>query len=298
MKNVLFATTALVLTAGVASAELTFSGTAGAGVVQEGAGEDMRVWSGMDIAISATATTDSGMTVTVGDDIGGGELIDWDDDYAVDSQASGTNTEADANQDDIVNVGESVNSPAIGTPAVTITSGATTVVFDNNAVDHLDDDSVAGDVSVSTSMAGATVAVVLDIDQSSGTDYSISAGYTVAGVALSVSMQDDSNKIGASYTMGNITVGVSSDDDGAGTRTNELTASYVAGPATISFAADDQDAWSVGLGYTAGAMTVNFGTDQDSAWDANASYDLGGGVSARASVNEAEFMAAGINFSF
>jgi len=291
MKNVLFATTALVLTAGVASAEVTFSGTAGAGVVQEGAGADMRVWSGMDIAISATATTDSGMTVTVGDDIGGGELIDWDDDYAVDSQASGTNTE-DAT------TGDSVNNPAIGTPAVTITSGATTVVFDNNAVDHLDNDAVAGDVSVSTSMAGATVAVVLDIDQSSGTDYSISPGYTVAGVALSVSMQDDSNKIGASYTMGNITVGVSSDDDGAGTRTNELTASYVAGPATISFAADDQDAWSVGLGYTAGAMTVNFGTDQDSAWDANASYDLGGGVSARASVNEAEFMAAGINFSF
>jgi outer membrane protein OmpU len=36
MKNVLFATTALVLTAGVASAEVTFSGKAEAGVFKQG----------------------------------------------------------------------------------------------------------------------------------------------------------------------------------------------------------------------------------------------------------------------
>jgi outer membrane protein OmpU len=275
MKNVLFATTALVLTAGVASAEVTFSGTAAAGVVQENSAADMRVFSGMDIAISATATTDSGVTVTVADDIGGGETVDWNDDYAIDAQSN-----------------------LIGQPSVTVVSGGVTAVFDNNEVDHLDDDAVAGDVSISTSMGDATVSVVLDVDQSSGTDFSWSAGYTMSGVTLSASGQDDSNNIGASYTMGNITVGVSTDDDGAGTRTNEATVSYTAGAVTLSAAVDDQDAWSVDLAYTAGAMSAAFGTDNNEEWDANVSYDLGGGVSMFGSTNHDEFMAAGINFAF
>jgi len=275
MKNVLFATTALVLTAGVASAEVTFSGTAGAGVVQETAADDMRVWSGIDLNVAASATTDSGMTVSVAEDFGGGELIDWDDDYAVDAQTS------DLDQ-----------------PAVTIVSGGVTIVLDNDQVDHLDSDAVAGDMSVSAAMGDATIAVVLDVDQSSGTDFSWSLGYSMGQIGLSASGQDDSSNFGATYTMGDVVLGVSTDDDGAGTTTNEVTVDYTAGAMTLGLAADDQDAWSVAVGYTAGAMSINFGTDQDSAWDMNASYDLGGGVTARASINEAEFMAAGINFAF
>jgi outer membrane protein OmpU len=275
MKNVLFATTALVLTAGVASAEVTFSGTAGAGVVQETAADDMRVWSGIDLNVAASATTDSGMTVSVAEDFGGGELIDWDDDYAVDAQTS------DLDQ-----------------PAVTIVSGGVTIVLDNDQVDHLDSDAVAGDMSVSAAMGDATIAVVLDVDQSSGTDFSWSLGYSMGQIGLSASGQDDSSNFGATYTMGDVVLGVSTDDDGAGTTTNEVTLDYTAGAMTLGLAADDQDAWSISVGYTAGAMSANFGTNQDSEWDMNASYDLGGGVTARASINEAEFMAAGINFAF
>jgi hypothetical protein len=234
----------------------------------------------MDIAISATATTDSGMTVSVGDDIGGGETIDWDDDYAVDSQAGD-----------------------IGTPAVTIASGGVTVVFDNDAVDHLDDDASTGDMSVSAAMGDATIAVVLDVDSATAADktqvdYSWSLGYTMGQVAVSASGQADSSNFGATYTMGDVVLGVSTDDNGAGTTTNEVTVDYTAGAMTLGLAADDQDDWSVSLGYTAGALTVNFATDEESAWDMNASYDLGGGVTARASITEAEFMAAGINFAF
>jgi outer membrane protein OmpU len=274
MKNVLFATTALVLTAGVASAEVTFSGAAGAGVAQT-KGTDMEVWSGIDLNVAASATTDSGMTVSVAEDFGGGELIDWDDDYAVDAQTS------DLDQ-----------------PAVTIVSGGVTIVLDNDQVDHLDSDAVAGDMSVSAAMGDATIAVVLDVDQSSGTDFSWSLGYSMGQIGLSASGQDDSSNFGATYTMGDVVLGVSTDDDGAGTTTNEVTLDYTAGAMTLGLAADDQDAWSISVGYTAGAMSANFGTNQDSEWDMNASYDLGGGVTARASINEAEFMAAGINFAF
>jgi hypothetical protein len=98
--------------------------------------------------------------------------------------------------------------------------------------------------------------------------------------------------------MGDVVVGVSTDDNGAGTTTNEVTVDYTAGAMTLGLAADDQDDWSVSVSYTAGALTVNFATDEEDAWEANASYALGGGVTVKAAVNEAEYMAAGINFAF
>ena len=91
MKKVLFATTALVLTAGVASAEVTFSGSAGAGVAKT-KGTDMEVWSGIGLDVAASATTDSGMTVSVAEDFGGGSLADYDDDYAIEPQTSDLDT--------------------------------------------------------------------------------------------------------------------------------------------------------------------------------------------------------------
>jgi outer membrane protein OmpU len=285
MKNVLFATTALVLTAGVASAEVTFSGSAGAGVYQapnlvDADGNptpvnDLTVWSGIDLNVAASATTDGGVTVSVSEDMGAGSLADYDDDYAVESQ-----------------------NPDLQTPTITIAAGAVTVSLEDDAIDHLDSDAVQGDVGVSVAMGDATIAVVMDVNGDSGTDFSWSLGYTMGQIALSASGQDDSSNFGATYTMGDVVVGVSTDDNGAGTTTNEVTVDYTAGAMTLGLAADDQDSWSVSVGYSAGPMSVNFSTDEDSAWEANASYDLGGGVSMNAALNEAEYMAAGINFSF
>jgi len=294
MKNVLFATTALVLTAGVASAEVTFSGAAGAGVSQT-KGADMTVWSGIDLNVAASATTDSGMTVSVGEDFGGGQLADYNDDYAIEDQTSD-----------------------LDTPTITIAMGSTTITLEEEAIDDLYDDTQQGDIGVSTSFGDATVAFVLDTrsdetdtDATTGvtTDdaqYSYSLGYTMSGVSVSLTgteADDNGNAamvVGASYTMGNITVGVTSDDNGqnGNTRVNDLTVTYVAGPATISVSADDNDDWEASVAYTAGAASVYFGTDESDAWEANVSYDLGGGVSLNAATNEAEYVAAGINFTF
>lgn len=281
MKKVLFATTALVMTAGVASAEVTFSGAAGAGIAQT-AGTNMEVWSGIDLNVAASATTDSGITVSVAEDFGGGQLADYDDDYAIEDQTSD-----------------------LDTPTIVITAGATTISLENQEIDDLYDDDQNGDIGIATSFGDATVALTLDTDAAAGApDYSYSLGYTVAGVALSLTGTDadangnDAMEIGASYTMGNITVGLTSDDNGGGTRVNDLTVTYVAGPATITVSADDNDDWEASVAYTAGAMSVYFGTDESDAWEANVSYDLGGGVSLNAATNEAEYVAAGINFSF
>jgi outer membrane protein OmpU len=285
MKKVLLATSALFMTAGVASAEITFSGTGGAGIVQNGAGADTVVWSGVDINIAASATTDGGVTISLADDIGGGNLIDWDDDYAVDAQGT-----------------------AIGTPAVTVKSGALTVVFDNNAIDHLDSDASQGDIQVSSEMGGLTLDLVIDTDQDNGTDddgvanpqedYSYKIGYAAGDLTASYTAQGDSSKLSGSFKVGDMTVGISSDDDGAGTTTNEASISYTAGDLTFSAAADDQDGWDVDVAYSAGAISVAYGTDETEEWDLNASYDLGGGVAAKASLTSGDFMAAGLTFAF
>jgi len=290
MKNVLFATTALVLTAGVASAEVTFSGSAGAGVTSS-AGADMTVWSGIDLNVAASATTDSGMTVSVAEDFGGGQLADYNDDYAIEDQTSD-----------------------LDTPTITVAMGATTISLKEEGIDDLYDDTQQGDIGVSTSFGAATVALTLDTrsdetDTAAGvtTDdaqMSYSFGYSMDGITVSLTGTDADDaadaamKVGVSYTMGDITVGLVSDNKGAGETVNDLTLTYAAGPAKITLSADDNDDWEASVAYTAGAASVYFGTDEESAWEANVSYDLGGGVSMNAAINEAEYMAAGINFAF
>ena len=56
--------------------------------------------------------------------------------------------------------------------------------------------------------------------------------------------------------------------------------------------------WSADIGYTAAGLSINYHTGKDEKWEANASYDLGGGATFKAAVNEAEYMAAGMQFSF
>jgi outer membrane protein OmpU len=290
MKNVLFATTALVLTAVVASAEVTFSGKAEAGVVStaagstaailDGAAENMEVYSGIDIDIAVSGATDSGMTISTSVDMGAGEIADVAD-KELDTQGA-----------------------TLGAPTIAITSGATTVSLANQGIDDLYDDTQNGDIGIATSFGDATVALTLDTDAAAGeAGLSYSVGYTMSGVSLSITGTDaDDNgdsamKIAGSYTMGDITVGLVSDDKGAGDTVNDLTLTYKAGAATVTLSADDNDDWEAALSYTAGGMKVNFSTDEESAWEADVAYDLGG-ATAFAATDSNETMIAGINFSF
>jgi hypothetical protein len=50
------------------------------------------VFSGIDLNVSASVTTQNGITITVADDFGGGMIADYDDDYAVEAQTSDLDT--------------------------------------------------------------------------------------------------------------------------------------------------------------------------------------------------------------
>jgi len=292
MKKILLATSALAMTASFAAAEVSVSGSAGAGSISGtagagnmGAGVKSRVWAGIDVNFSGSVTTDSGITVSVSEDIGGGDLADYAD-KEINAQTG-----------------------SMETPAVSVAFGATTITIEENAIDDVYDDDHHGDIGVSTSLGGASISVVYKANDNGGADNkstSYSVGYTMGDVALSVAGTDnDGDSSGsammwsATYTMGDMTLGLSSDNNGTAASTTEGSVSYnVGGGLSVSLAADDADGWDASATYAAGALTATYATDEASAWEADVKYDLGGGVSINAASDSNETSILGINFSF
>ena len=88
MKKVLLATSALTLSAGFASADVSMSGTGGAGVFGA-AGADLSVYSGVDLGFALSGASDNGMTFSASLDMGGGQTLDTGD-FELDTQDMGT----------------------------------------------------------------------------------------------------------------------------------------------------------------------------------------------------------------
>ena len=88
MKKVLLATTALTLSAGFASADVSMSGTGGAGVFGA-AGADLSVYSGVDLGFALSGASDTGMAFSASIDMGGGQTLDTGD-FELDTQDMGT----------------------------------------------------------------------------------------------------------------------------------------------------------------------------------------------------------------
>jgi outer membrane protein OmpU len=289
MKHVLLATTALAMTASLAAAEVSLSGRAGAGVLSNGT--DSEIWSGMDIAISASVTTDGGMTLSVGDDIGGGKIADYAD-KELDSQAGD-----------------------IGTPGVTVSMGGTTVSFDNQAIDDLYDDDQNGDIGISSSIGGVSIGLTFDTDpavhggtganaaiMNAGTSYSASGAMGAISVGVVGTDRNDAGlsayKVSASMGFGDATVSASADMvDGADSVT-EFGIAYTMGDVSASYSADNQEDWDASVSYSAGNMTVSYATDEEDAYEIDASVSMGGGVSVNASTDSNDTMILGVGFTF
>jgi outer membrane protein OmpU len=279
MKHVLLATTALAMTASLAAAEVSLSGRADAGVLSNNT--DSEVWSGMDIAISASVTTDGGMTLSVGDDIGGGKIADYAD-KELDSQAGD-----------------------IGTPGVTVSMGGTSVSFDNQAIDDLYDDDQNGDIGVSTSMGGASIALTYDTEAAAGKpQMSYSASGAMGAISVGVvgtDANDDGKsayKVSASMGLGDATVSASADMVDGADAVTEFGVGYTMGDVSLSYSADNQEDWDASVSYSAGNMTVSYATDEEDAYEIDASVSMGGGVSVHAATDSNDTMILGVGFTF
>ena len=276
MKKVLLATSALTLSAGFASADVSMSGSGGAGVFGA-SGADLSVYSGVDLGFSLSGASDTGMTFSASLDMGGGQTLDTGD-FELDTQDMGT--------DDNVSV-------AIGVSGLTIT-------LSQNGVDDLYDDDIAGDIGISGAMGDLTYSVVTGLEDADPT--SLSIGYTAGAISGSVATSDegDASTVSVTYAMGDITVSAESDTDRTGADTSSVTVSYAMADGMSVSLENSEDVNTLGVSYSSGAISVAVEADDATAetWEATMAYDLGGGATFNLGTNQAETTFAGVGFSF
>jgi outer membrane protein OmpU len=297
MKRILLTTTSLVLAAGVAQADVSFSGTAGVALIDDnGASDatcvDMFFESYYDFDITASAESDNGVSVSVGFDMGSGGKIDYNDDDELEVQGE-----------------------AIGNADVAVSYNGWTLTVDQGGLDNLfDDDYGSQDVSIAGSIAGWSVAMTSDQE---GSTSSYKVGGNIAGVALTITGTDvkaaggDASKVAASYNMGNgLTLSASSQDED-GTAEDDATVgfSYAMDTLTVGYTSIQPggksfgDEWDLSLKYSAGAMVASFAIDEADATTIIADYALGGGASAFAAMHDKpdtanDLTTVGLNFAF
>ena len=281
MKRILLTTTSLVLAAGVAQADVSFSGMGEVSYAQAGAADDMAVRSGFDLNIAMSGASDNGITFSMGADIGAGDLIDRNDDFAIDAQ------DAD-----------------VATPTMTIGYAGLTITAEQDAIDDLYDDDQNGDIGVSGSMGGLSFAVVADTD-SDATSTSFSLSGATGGMTwglVSTDSNDDgaaAQKVTLGYTVSDsLSASFKYDTKGDADAISTFGITNVMGAITVGLSADDNDDWDASVAYTAGALTASFATDEESAWELVSEYDLGGGATAFLTTTESEFTALGMSFAF
>ena len=305
MKKVLLTTTALVMTAGVAAAEVSLSGTMGVGVASQD-GADYVLHTGVDLNMAVSAASDNGITASATVDLGEGELIDYNDDFAIDSQCSTVTT---ATTPACV-VGSS------SSPAITLGYAGYTLVADKEGVDNLFDDTQHEDISIAGAAGGITFAATFDMEDDAS---SYKVGYTAGDLTVTLTgTNDDDNggsasKIAATYAMGDLTLSASMEDESKADDSeddNTFGVTYKMDAITVAYtmidpggsAKDMGDEWDAKISYSAGAMSASYAVDEADVTKLIMEYDLGGGATAFASNKEgtaaADQTAFGINFKF
>jgi outer membrane protein OmpU len=303
MKRILLTTTSLVLAAGVAQADVSFSGTTGVALIDDnGASDatraDMFFESYYDFDITASAESDNGVSVSLGFDMGAGNKIDYNDDDVLEAQGN-----------------------SIGDANVTVGYAGWTLAVDQAGIDNLfDDTDGAQDVQLSGTIAGWSVALTSDQE---GSTSSYKIGGNVGGVALTLTGTDnddnggDASKIAASYAMGNgLTLTASVEDEslasggedesklGFSYAMDNITVGYTSiKPGTVAGSDSFGDEWDFSVKMTSGALVASFAIDEADATTVIADYALGGGASAFAAMHDktgtaSDLTTVGLNFAF
>ena len=297
MKKVLLTTTALVMTAGVAAAEVSISGKTQVSVTATGNGDNV-LNTHADINMALSGAYDNGMTMatTIGWDAG--READYNDDFQLDAAEGGASA---------------------ASPNMTIGYAGYTFTVDGEGLDNLyDDANTSGNFGVAGSMGGVDFALTTNIDGGNSVN-SYSRGYSTGDITATMTGTNDhggvdATKIVVSYAMGDTTLTLTSDDAddnadtvtkvGVSTKIDAITFSYTA--ATNGTAGSSVgDDWDASIGYSAGALGASYSLDEDDRARLVVDYDLGGGASAFATMQagaandgSGDFTAMGINFKF
>ena len=301
MKKVLLTTTALVMTAGVAAAEVSFSGTAQVSYGAVGA-DDMALNTHIDLNAAVSAETDNGVTMSTSFGYDAGRQADYNDDFTIDAVEGG-----DPNN----------NNWSAGAPEIAIGVNGWTITAQNGGIaDRYDGDVDSGDIGIDGSIGGISVGFTTG---STAGRSSFSVGYSAGDMTVALASTTDDNGATAGgdaamsfsigYTVGDATITAASDNNGAAETTNSIGVSYTMGAITAGYTmAGDEganmgDDYDLSLGYTAGALSASFATNEENRTRLVAEYDLGGATAFFSSQQgggaaNPDLQVMGINFAF
>ncbi|MDB9816277.1 porin [Amylibacter sp.] len=292
MKKLLIATTALVATAGMASADITISGHAAAGIHSglDTAGDSTAVaadgvYSNAGVDFTMTGATDNGISFSASLNIDAGDEIDAGD-FEYDGDDGG----------------------AAGLGSVSMTGTFGTLTFDEQGIDNLYDDTTTHDVSYSTTVGSVALTVAHSVgaagdDADADLATSFSASTTQSGMAFTLTGSETAAGTSASLAMAyalNDTVSISAETDQvAGAESVQtIGAATTLNGISISVSSANNSTWDVDLGYTAGGFALTYGVDETDGWTATATAALGGGATFQAGVDSADSTYAGVSFAF
>jgi outer membrane protein OmpU len=307
MKKVLLTTTALVMTAGVAAAEVSFSGT---GQVSYGAtgANDMALNTHLDVNVAVSGAADNGVTFATTFGYDAGVQADYNDDFTIDGN--------EAAASDIANGTD--NNPAWSTdaPEVAIGVNGWTITAQNGGIaDRYDGDVDSGDIGIDGSIGGLTLGFTTG---STAGRSSFSVGYAAGDMTVAMASTSDDNGAAAGedaamsfslgYTVGDATITAASDNEGAAETTNSIGVSYAMGAITVGYTmagdngANMGDDYDISLGYTAGALSASFASNEENRTRLVAEYDLGGATaffsSQQGGAAGTDLQVLGVNFAF
>ena len=301
MKKVLLTTTALVMTAGVAAAEVSFSGSAQTGISSVN-GADNVLTSHIDFNVAVSTTTENGVSLSTSFGYDAGNMIDTGDMELDGVEGNGTAAlQGHTNNN---------NNWSGGAPEIAIGYNGFTITAQQDGVDNLFDDDAAEDLGIAGSMGGISFAITSDMDDN---DSSYSASYAMGDLTVSVvgtnaaAVGGSANKVSVGYTMGDLKLSASSQDE-SGTTEDDQTVGFTYAMDNITVAyttinpgdGDMGDEWDASISYSAGALSAKYSTDEADVTKLTATYDLGGAslFFANQTATNDDFQSVGINFSF
>ena len=336
MKKLLIASTALVATAGMASADITISGHAAAGIYS-GLGNANAIAAvaaveGLCATETATpgttasnyATTDGACTagdVQLSGNPAAAAVAETFSDDGVYSNAGVDFTMTGAT-DNGISFSASVNIDAgtevdtgdfefdgadggtAGLGAVSMSGTFGTLTFDDGGIDNLYDDGLAAaDLSYSTTVGAIALTVAHDTAENSANANSVSAAYSASGMAFTLTASEaaagTSASLAVAYSL-NDSVSITADTDQAagGESVQTIGASTTLNGVSVAISSANNSTWDVDLGYTAGGFALTYGVDETDAWTATATAALGGGATFAAGVDNNNSTYAGVSFAF
>jgi outer membrane protein OmpU len=254
MKKVLLTSTALVMTAGVAAAEMSMSASA------------TLTYGNFGTGLTALDSAAAGGTVPD---------ASWSSEAAL--TASGSGGGGTLSYSGSIEI-EQGNSVAVG--PFSVSTGGLTFVYDENELGGIATTATAADAT-SGDAGGTAVAADVDGEDNTHGDYQIS--YSAGGISASYTVDNDTDdtEMVLGYTSGALTIGLSMLDEcdnlagAAACDITETSVGYVMGDATVTLSADDNDDWDASVAYVSGSTTLTVATDETNMYSAGLSYAAG-----------------------